>query len=77
MPVMDGPAASAALRAADGPNRQAPIVAIIEGDAEEASEFLEAGADVILRKPVTVAGVARALADAAALDRDLARSEAA
>ena len=57
--------------------RQAPIVAIIEGDAEEASEFLEAGADVILRKPVTVAGVARALADAAALDRDLARSEAA
>lgn len=77
MPVMDGPAASAALRAADGPNRHAPIVAIIEGDAEEASEFLEAGADVILRKPVTVAGVARALADAAALDRDLARSEAA
>jgi CheY-like chemotaxis protein/anti-sigma regulatory factor (Ser/Thr protein kinase) len=77
MPVMDGPAAAAALRAADGPNRQTPIVAIIEGDAEEASEFLEAGADIILRKPVTVAGVARALADAASLDRGLARFEAA
>jgi signal transduction histidine kinase/ActR/RegA family two-component response regulator len=70
MPLMDGPAAAAALRQADGPNRLTPIVAIIEGDAEEASEFLEAGADIILRKPVSVAGVARALADAAALVRN-------
>jgi len=35
------------------------------------------GADIMLRKPVSVAGVARALADAAALDRRAARSEAA
>lgn len=70
MPMMDGPAAAAALRAVDGPNRLTPIVAVIDGDGEEASEFLEAGADIILRKPVSVAGVARALADAAALVRN-------
>ncbi|WP_297506920.1 ATP-binding protein [uncultured Caulobacter sp.] len=69
MPVMDGPAAAAALRASAGPNQSAPIVAIIDGDGEEASGFLDAGADLVLRKPVSVAGVARALADAAALDR--------
>ena len=44
--------------------------AIIDGEAEEAAEFLDAGADIILRKPVSVAGVARALADAAALVRN-------
>jgi two-component system, sensor histidine kinase len=77
MPVLDGPGAAAALRAAEGPNRDAPIVAIIDGDGEEASEFLDAGADIILRKPVSVAAVARALADAAALNRGEVRFEAA
>ncbi len=78
MPVLDGPGAASALRGADGPNRNAPIVAMIDGDGEEATEFLEAGADIVLRKPVSVAAVARTLADAAALDRrDVAKSEAA
>lgn len=77
MPVLDGPGATASLREAEGPNRTAPIVAIIDGDGEEASEFLSAGADIVLRKPVSVAAVARALADAAALDRREAKSEAA
>ncbi|RRN62859.1 ATP-binding protein [Caulobacter sp. 602-1] len=77
MPVMDGPAAAASLRESEGPNRHAPIVAMIDGDGEEATGFLEAGADIMLRKPVSVAGVARALADAAALDRRGARPEAA
>jgi CheY-like chemotaxis protein len=77
MPVLDGPGATASLREAEGPNRAAPIVAIIDGDGEEASEFLSAGADIVLRKPVSVAAVARALADAAALDRGEAKSEAA
>lgn len=70
MPMMDGPAAAATLRESEGPNRLTPIVAVIDGEAEEAAEFLEAGADIVLRKPVSVAGVARALADAAALDRN-------
>ena len=69
MPVLDGPGAAAVLRASDGPNRGTPIVAIIDGDGEEASGFIEAGADIVLRKPVSVAGVARALADASALER--------
>lgn len=77
MPVLDGPGAAAALRAAEGPNRNAPIIAVIDGDGEEAAEFLDAGADLVLRKPVSVAAVARVLADAAALDRASAKSEAA
>ena len=77
MPVLDGPGAAASLREAEGPNRYTPIVAVIDGDGEEASEFLDAGADLTLRKPVSVAAVARALADAAALDRNLAKPEAA
>lgn len=77
MPVLDGPSAAAALREAPGPNRAAPIVAIIDGDGDEASGFLDAGADIILRKPVSVAAVARALADTAALSRGDAKPEAA
>jgi len=69
MPVMDGPSAVAALREEEGPNRLTPIVAVIDGDSEEARDSLAAGADIILRKPVTVAGVARAVADAEALRR--------
>lgn len=66
MPHMDGPQTMAAIRALDGPIAGAPIIAVIGGDAEEARECLDAGADTVLRKPVTVAGVARAVADAAA-----------
>ena len=75
MPMLDGPGAASALREAEGPNRHAPIIAVVEG--EEAAEFVEAGADLVLRKPVSVAAVARALADADALDRNAPRSQAA
>ncbi|MBP6877332.1 MAG: response regulator [Phenylobacterium sp.] len=70
MPNLDGPAAIAAIRELDGDNAQAPIVAVIGGDADEAEECSRAGADVVLRKPVSVAAVARAVADAVALERD-------
>jgi CheY-like chemotaxis protein len=43
-----------------------PLVAVIGGDAAEAQAMLEAGADAELRKPATVAAVARILADAQA-----------
>ncbi len=66
MPHMDGPQTTAAIRALDGAVAGAPIIAVIGGDADEARECLDAGADTVLRKPVTVAGVARAVADAAA-----------
>jgi len=79
MPLMDGPRTAAAIRALDGAVASAPIIAVIGGDADEARECLDAGCDTVLRKPVTVAGVARAVADAAARvksDAPVARSAA-
>jgi signal transduction histidine kinase/CheY-like chemotaxis protein len=69
MPEMDGVETARALRALPGPAARLPVVAVIGGDAADAAAMLEAGADTVLRKPVTVAGVARAVADAAA-ERD-------
>ena len=66
MPLMDGPQTAAALRQLDGSISEKPIIAVIGGDVDEAQECLAAGANAVLRKPVTVAGVARAVADAAA-----------
>jgi CheY-like chemotaxis protein len=77
MPVLDGPGAAAAVRALEGANRHMPIIAVIDGDADEARECMDAGADIVLRKPVSVAGVARAVADAAALNRLTASGRAA
>lgn len=77
MPILDGPGAAAAVRALDGVNREMPIIAVIDGDAEEARACVEAGADIVLRKPVSVSGVARAVADASALDRLSASGKAA
>jgi signal transduction histidine kinase/CheY-like chemotaxis protein len=64
LPGMDGPQATRAIRSLDGGNATAPVIAIIGGDAEEATAALAAGADQVLRKPVTVNSVARALAAA-------------
>ena len=69
MPVMDGPEMVRRLRAMSGPAARTPVVAVIGGDADEALEMTAAGADSVLRKPVTVTNVARAVADAA-LRRD-------
>jgi CheY-like chemotaxis protein len=66
MPLMDGPQTAAALRRLEGSVSEKPIIAVIGGDMDEAQECLAAGANAVLRKPVTVAGVARAVADAAA-----------
>lgn len=65
MPVMDGPQTVTAVRAMDGAPAGVPIVGVIGGDADEAKAMLDAGADSVLRKPVTVTAVARAVADAA------------
>ena len=70
MPLMDGPQTIAAIRALDLRIADAPIVAVIGGDAEEAKECIDAGADAVLRKPVSVTAVARAVADAVASDRE-------
>ena len=64
MPGMDGPEIVSAIRALAGPIANAPIITLIDGDAEEARACLQAGADHILRRPVTVGAVARAIAAA-------------
>jgi len=69
MPVLDGPQTAAEVRGLGGANVTMPIIAVIGGDADEARECLDAGADTVLRKPVSVAAVARAVADASAMFR--------
>ena len=69
MPILDGPQTIAAIRDLGGLAAATPIIAVIGGDADEARECSEAGADAVLRKPVSVAAVARAVADAIAVDR--------
>lgn len=69
MPNLDGPDAIRAIRDLPEPAGRGPIIAVIGGDADEAAECAAAGADVVLRKPVTVAAVARAVADACAVEQ--------
>lgn len=69
MPVLDGPDTAREIRRLDGPVGQLPIVAVIGGDAEEAQCMLDAGVDTVLRKPVTVNAVARAVANAGSRPR--------
>lgn len=64
MPQMDGPQTIAAVRALPGKAGRVPIVGVIGGDADEAQDCTNAGADAVLRKPVSVTAVARAVADA-------------
>jgi signal transduction histidine kinase/CheY-like chemotaxis protein len=61
------PAAIAAIRELSPPVGQVPIIAVIGGDAaEDAGACQAAGADAVMRKPVSVAAVARAIAEATA-----------
>jgi CheY-like chemotaxis protein len=48
----------------EGPASEVPTIALIGEDAEEAEACLEAGVGDVLRKPATVASVARAIATA-------------
>ena len=61
---VDGPKTIQAIRRLDGPVGRAAIVAVIDGDADEARACLDAGANMVMRRPVTVANVARTLAAA-------------
>jgi CheY-like chemotaxis protein len=67
MPQMNAPDAIRAIRQLSDPVGQVPIIAVIGGDAaEDSAECLAAGADAVMRKPVSVASVARAIAEAGA-----------
>jgi len=73
LPLIDTPDAIRGIRGLSAPVGQIPIVAVIGADAaEDAGAFLAAGADAVMRKPVSVASVARAIAEA-----DAARKQAA
>jgi signal transduction histidine kinase/ActR/RegA family two-component response regulator len=63
MPGLDGPATIAAIREIVGASASIPIVALI-GEPDEAQECLDAGANALLRKPVVVTALARAIAEA-------------
>jgi CheY-like chemotaxis protein len=67
MPLMDAPDAIRAIRALPDAVSGVPIIAVIGGDAaEDSAECQAAGADAVMRKPVSVASVARAIAEATA-----------
>ena len=68
MPVLDGPHAIAEIRS-QARGMSVPIIAVTGGDAEEVRECAAAGANAVLRKPVSVGTVARAVADAIAAGR--------
>jgi signal transduction histidine kinase/CheY-like chemotaxis protein len=69
MPMMEGPDAIRAIRALPEPVRGVAIIAVIGGEATEATDCAEAGADAVMRRPVSVAAVARAIAEASAARR--------
>lgn len=54
------------VRAAPGPSANAPILALIDGDPEDAQARLAAGCTDVLRRPVNAAAIARAIADLSA-----------
>jgi two-component system, sensor histidine kinase len=70
MPHMTGAETIHALRALDGSKAKIPIIGVIGGEADEAHACAQAGADAVLRKPVSVAAVARALAASGAGQRE-------
>ena len=73
MPVMDAREATRAIRGLAEPVGQVPIIVVLGGEgASEAGRCLEAGADAVMRKPVSVAAVARAIAEAGAARRKAA-----
>ncbi|MFZ5719595.1 MAG: hybrid sensor histidine kinase/response regulator [Pseudomonadota bacterium] len=59
-----GPETIAALRALDGAAGRTPVVALIGGEPEDAEAASAAGADALLRRPVSVPAAARAIAEA-------------
>lgn len=59
---LSGPDTIRAIRALPSPAARARVVAVIGAEIEEAGACRLAGADAVLRKPVTVSAVARALA---------------
>ena len=76
MPMLAAPDAARQVRGLSAAAKGAPTIALVGGEAGDAEACLVAGVDQALRKPATVASVARAIASAletraGALDDDL------
>ena len=76
MPVLNGADAAREIRAQTGSAGSVPIIALIDGEADDARDCLDAGMDGALRKPATVVSVAHALAAVASADKTDVRSAA-
>jgi signal transduction histidine kinase/ActR/RegA family two-component response regulator len=73
LPMTPAPEAIRAIRALPEPAaRQTPIISVLGGEAGEAAECYEAGADAVMRKPASVSAVARAIAEAEAMRKKAA-----
>ena len=64
LPALSGPGGATYVGALSNATQGAPIVALVGAEAGDGEACLAAGVDQILRKPATVAGVARAIAAA-------------
>ncbi|MFL5298438.1 MAG: response regulator [Phenylobacterium sp.] len=65
MPVMDGVAATRAIRALDGPARSVPIIALTaNAEPEDAEEYLAAGMNGVVEKPMKPENLLAALQQA-------------
>ncbi len=64
LPALSGPGGGAYVGGLSTATQGAPIIGLVGGDSGDAEICLAVGIDQVLRKPVTVAGVARAIAAA-------------
>ena len=64
LPALSGPGGATYVGALSNATQGAPIVALVGAEAGDGEACMAAGVDQILRKPATVAGVARAIAAA-------------
>nr|WP_296596283.1 ATP-binding protein [Phenylobacterium sp.] len=62
--VADSAEAISALRGLAGAAAETPVVGLTSGEAADAEAILAAGADALLRRPVAVPAIARAVAEA-------------
>jgi CheY-like chemotaxis protein len=74
MPLMDGQEAARRIRALQGPASTAPIVALTaNADPWDAAEYLEAGMDAVVEKPIKPAALLAAMT--AALETRAVKSD--
>jgi signal transduction histidine kinase/ActR/RegA family two-component response regulator len=72
LPALSGPDGRAYVHDLKAASQGAPMIGLVGGEPGDAEACLEIGVDQVLRKPATVAGIARAIAAAMAPRPELA-----